>query len=140
MGSAGCLSSAGSWRLAVGATVPGVAFSRVNVTVGESGRVGNFSFVLTSMPFEDVTFSVALNTVDFVGNENVTFRYYDHLVASVSPFGGHLQGSTVVVGFPLIVMRLERTRAVACKTRSPQPSHLKLDSPSRRRPNVSEVH
>jgi hypothetical protein len=26
----------------------------------------------------------------------VTFRYYDHLVASVSPFGGHLRGNTIV--------------------------------------------
>ena len=47
--------------------------------------------------FEDVDFSVALNTVDFVGNENVTFRYYDHFLASISPRGGHLQGNTVVV-------------------------------------------
>ena len=42
-------------------------------------------------------FSVALNTVDFVGNENVTFRYYDHLLETLTPRGGHLQGNTVVI-------------------------------------------
>ena len=47
--------------------------------------------------YEDVPFSVALNTVDFVGNANVTFRYYDHLLASISPQGGHLQGGTSAV-------------------------------------------
>ena len=47
--------------------------------------------------FEDVTFQIALNTVDFVGNENVTFRYYDHFLSSISPRGGHLQGNTEVV-------------------------------------------
>lgn len=47
--------------------------------------------------FEDVEFSVALNTVDFVGSANVSFRYYDHLLASISPQGGHLQGDTSVV-------------------------------------------
>ena len=47
--------------------------------------------------YEDVDFSVALNTVDFVGNANVKFRYYDHQVAAISPTGGHLQGQTAVI-------------------------------------------
>ena len=46
--------------------------------------------------YEDVYFSVALNTVDFVGSANVSFRYYDHLLAAVLPQGGHLQGGTRV--------------------------------------------
>ena len=32
-----------------------------------------------------------------MGNANVTFRYYDHLLASISPQGGHLQGGTSAV-------------------------------------------
>ena len=47
--------------------------------------------------YEDLSFSVALNTVDFVGNDNITFRFYDHFLASISPQGGHLQGNTLLV-------------------------------------------
>ena len=47
--------------------------------------------------YEDLAFSVALNTVDFVGNENVTFRFYDHFLASITPQGGQLQGNTQLI-------------------------------------------
>ena len=80
--------------------------------------------------FEDVAFSVALNTVDFVGNENVTFRYYDHLLASISPQGGHLQGGTSAVLYGdrfalLVAERPEMSSFVRCRfgARDPIPLH-----------------
>ena len=45
--------------------------------------------------YEEVSFSVALNTVDFVDYAGY-FTYYDHQLDTISPQGGQLQGGSAV--------------------------------------------
>ena len=70
--------------------------------------------------------------VDFVGNENVTFRYYDHLLASISPQGGHLQGGTSAILYGdrfglLVAGRPEMSSFVRCRFGAHDPIPATID-------------